>query len=666
MFPAVVKFNWGLFMNFYNIILHSQDNIGAQGYVKALNEININANVTSSISEINKLTEDKNVPLIIIDDSFDQNESASIAKEIRANEKNKTIPLLFILKDAVYDNFAVKVSEFSPFKIIPSPSAGNIDDFKIKVFCHLFPESKTSETKAIPPVVNEFKKLQTKALFLDITPDIYLIADTKWKIVYWNSSFANIVGQETIDKIDNLSVQNIFISAGIKFEEIAKTVFEKGEWSGEINILKADFTEIPTKSHFVLMCDSSGKPESVLITSQDISEVKNLKKQIERAAKMESIGALTSGVAHDINNVLSPIVLAVSMLKDDVKDPENLKRLSVIENNCKRASDILRNLLAYAKAMPGHKYAVNPKHIIREVVSMIETTFPKNITIRSNVPRDLWVIHADPTQLHQVILNLAINARDAMPDGGILEIRAKNIVVDKAMHNAEPQAELGNYVVISVSDTGVGIPPEIIDKIFEPFFTTKPKDVGTGLGLSTARGIVEEHGGFIRVKSVVGKGSTFDVWLPARPEVKEFVPEKTKPVYYGNGETVLVIDDEISILEALKTILEKHRYNVITAKNGIEAVGVLANKRSLIKVALCDIDMPQMDGISIMKALQIYEPSLPIIVMSGLIPPNLSEKIKTVKYYTKINKPFTKEEILEIIYKAIHGLPLEKKGEEQG
>lgn len=649
-------------MSYVNIIINSKDHTWAQGYVNALKEINLNALLTSSLSEINKISDENNIALIIVDDSFTQDEAIDIAKEIRANEKNKAVPILFIQKLPTYEDFTVKAAGFSPIQMIPAPV--NIDDFKIKVFSHLFAKPEVSEKSTIPPLIGEFKKLQKQTLFLDKSSDIFLIVDTNWKFIYWNSSFAKVVGEGIINRINELDARKIFFSLGKKFDDIAQIVFEKGEWIGEISILKADLKEVITVSQFVLLRDSYGNPEAILIIAHDISEVKSLKSQVERATRMETIGALASGIAHDINNLLSPMVLGASMLKGQVKDPNELKVLTLIETNCKRASDILKNLLGYARAMPGHKFVINPKHIIREVLAMIEASFPKSITIKSNIPKNLWNIYADPTQLHEVILNMAINARDAMPEGGTLEIMAKNITLDEVMVSIEPKAKCGPYVVISIADTGTGMPPEIIDKIFDPFFTTKAPGVGTGLGLSTSKGIVEEHGGFIKVKSTVGKGSTFEVWLPARPEAKEVVEEKQKFIYHGNGETVLVIDDEIPVLETTKTVLEKNGYKVIPANGGIKAVGAIANNRSLIKAALCDIDMPQMDGVSTIQALLVYEPALPIIVMTGLLSPAQESKIQKVKYYTLVKKPFSTEEILEIVYRAVNKLPPVIKKEE--
>lgn len=647
-------------MRSFNCIFFSKDTISAQGFINALGEINVRSIQKHPLADIDKLSEGEPTSIIIIDDSLSEKEAIECAEKIRSIEKYHSIPIIFIYSDLIHKDFILKTEPFSPVGAIPSII--DVEQFKSNVFSFLFTRTEEPTKKAAkPPVINEFERLEKKSLLFDLTTDIVAITDNMWQIKDWNLNFARIVGEKIIKNIKELTIKDIFLFPEAKLETIEKTVLEHGEWIGEAKIIRSDSNDVPIACRFQLIHNSSENTKSVLIIARDITEIKNLKKQLERAQRMESIGALASGAAHDINNLLSPVVLGVSTLRDYVSDVHALKTLSLIETQCKRASDLLRNILGFAKAMPGHKIYMNLKHVLREVAAIVERTFPKNITLKTNIPTNLWTVYADPTQLHQVFLNLVINARDAMPNGGTLEIIAKNIAVDESIVNNFPQAKTGNYVVVSVTDTGVGIPEEIIDKIFEPFFTTKTHEAGTGLGLSTSRGIVEEHGGFITVKSQVGKGSVFEVWLPARPEKEEFKPVEKKVHYKGYGETVLVIDDEIEVLEVTKSILERHGYKAIAVSNGIDAVGEIANKRSLIKAVLCDLDMPQMDGPSTMQALKIYEPGVPIIVMTGLLSPSSEKKLNNIKISGKINKPFTPEELLEIVYKVIHGIPLYEK-----
>jgi CheY-like chemotaxis protein len=252
------------------------------------------------------------------------------------------------------------------------------------------------------------------------------------------------------------------------------------------------------------------------------------------------------------------------------------------------------------------------------MVDIARKTFPKSIEISGRYPDDLWSIEGDPTQLHQVLLNLSVNARDAMPNGGSLAVWAENFTVDEHFASMTPEARVGQFVTLRVSDTGTGMPRAIIDKIFDPFFTTKEIGKGTGLGLSTTLGIVKSHGGFISVYSEQGKGTTFKLFLPATVTHEELEQSKSSvaPIQ-GNGELILVVDDEPNILGITKMILEKHRYGVVLAGDGPEALAIFAQRMQSICLVLTDVSMPYMDGVSLARALKKMKSDLPIIASTG-------------------------------------------------
>ncbi|MGB9601963.1 MAG: PAS domain S-box protein, partial [Limisphaerales bacterium] len=409
------------------------------------------------------------------------------------------------------------------------------------------------------------EKIRNQAELLDSASDAILLISLDGSIKYCNRSVENILNINPVDSVGKILTEIAPIIPITEFNSIVASLLKTGEYDKEFTYKLPDGKDATIFSRWKIIERQEGK--SILIIATDITDKKEYEKQLFHTARLESIGALAAGMAHDLNNILAPIVMSASMLLEDEKDPVRRKLLDSIEKSATRGANVVKQVLTFAKKLPGNRITINPKHILREILSIAQETFPKNISIESSIPTNLWVINADPTQIHQVFLNLIINARDAMPDGGKLSILAKNVLIDEMMSATMPDSKPGNYVQVSVIDTGVGIPESIMDKIFEPFFTTKPKEIGTGLGLSTALGIVKSHNGFIRVKSKEGKGSTFEVWLPATPEATEIKLE-SKEIYDGNGETILVVDDEEKVLEITKSVLERHGYKVIAAPNG--------------------------------------------------------------------------------------------------
>jgi len=335
---------------------------------------------------------------------------------------------------------------------------------------------------------------------------------------------------------------------------------------------------------------------------------------------MESIGTLAGGIAHDLNNILTPIMLSIDMLKTTSSDPKTVKILQTIEVSAKRGADIVRQVLSFARGLEGQRIEVQPKHLLKDLESIIKDTFPKDIQLHFSVPNDTWTILGDPTQVHQILMNLCVNARDAMPHGGSLTIDVENCVLDAQFSAMSPEAKPGRYVNISVTDTGSGIPPDVLDKIFEPFFTTKELNKGTGLGLSTVLAIVKSHEGIVNVYSEPGKGTTFKVYLPAMElSAQAKVNESDQTALpRGNGEIILVVDDEASILVITSQTLQAFGYQVLTATDGAEAVALYAQRRNEIAVVLTDMMMPVMGGEAVIRVLTRINPAIKIIAASGL------------------------------------------------
>jgi PAS domain S-box-containing protein len=383
----------------------------------------------------------------------------------------------------------------------------------------------------------------------------------------------------------------------------------------------------------------------------DLSERKKLEAQFLRAQRMESIGTLAGGIAHDLNNILAPIMMSIDILKLSATDPQMASILETIGLSAKRGADIVRQVLSFARGVEGERVEVQPKHLLKDLEHIIKDTFPKDIRLHFSIPHETWTLLGDPTQIHQILLNLCVNSRDAMPNGGSLTIGAENCLLDEQYVAMNIQAKAGRYVRISVTDSGTGIPPGVLDKIFEPFFTTKDLNKGTGLGLSTVMAIVKSHDGIINVYSEPGKGTTFKVYLPALEMASEGHGNQTQSVDLprGNGETVLIVDDEASVLAITGKTLQAFGYRVLTAANGANAIAVYAESKNEIAVVLTDMMMPIMDGPATIQALKQLNPAVKIIAASGLNTNDGVLKASGLGLKHFLTKPYTAGTLLKTL-----------------
>jgi CheY-like chemotaxis protein/two-component sensor histidine kinase len=369
---------------------------------------------------------------------------------------------------------------------------------------------------------------------------------------------------------------------------------------------------------------------------------------------MESVGTLAGGIAHDLNNMLSPILLSLGMIRRMNLDETGRTIVDTIEASAKRGADLIKQVLSFARGIEGERTLVQLRHLIDEITKIIKETFPRSIVIDTSVPKDLWPISGDVTQLHQVMMNLCVNARDAMPDGGRIEIAAENVVLDEQYVHAHFETEEGPYVLLSITDTGVGIPASLIDRIFEPFFTTKEVGKGTGLGLSTVMTIVKSHGGAVYVYSEEGKGTTFKIYFPAQMVAHTTRPdEEMKEKYAGNGEWVLVVDDEAAVRNITKTILDAYGYNTLVAVDGEHGLKVFIENKDKIDLVITDTMMPRMDGPSIIRSIRQLNPKTKIIVISGLSQSGKEPVLNEVEF--SLTKPFTSEKLLKTVHQALEG-----------
>jgi|JI6StandDraft_1071083.scaffolds.fasta_scaffold01995_1 PAS domain S-box-containing protein len=496
--------------------------------------------------------------------------------------------------------------------------------------------------------------LREQAALLDKAQDAILVRDLDNHIRYWNQSAERLYGwtaQEALGRsILGLLYQDP--TAMLAATEIVRT---QGEWVGEIEQRARDGRPLVVEGRWTLVRDDQGRPKTILAINTDITQRKKLEQQFLRSQRMESVGTLAGGIAHDLNNVLTPIMMAIELLKMEETHPQRLSILNTIESSARRGADMVRQVLSFARGVEGQKLEVRLCRLMHEIEDIIRETFQKNIHIITEIPAGLWVVDGDSTQLHQVILNLCVNARDAMPEGGTLTLSASNEVLDASFVGLNLDSKVGPHVAIQVEDSGSGMTQEIINRIFDPFFTTKELGKGTGLGLSTSQAIIKSHGGFIRVYSEVGRGSKFWIYLPARTDAAAHPTDDPQAdVPAGKGELILVVDDEEAVRQITRHILETFGYRVMLAADGAEATALYATHQQDIAVVLTDMMMPAMDGAATIKALLHLNPHVRIIAASGLSANGMVAKATAAGIRHFLPKPYTSTTLLKALQDILH------------
>jgi PAS domain S-box-containing protein len=394
----------------------------------------------------------------------------------------------------------------------------------------------------------------------------------------------------------------------------------------------------------------------------DITEKKKFETERLRTQRIESIGRLASGIAHDMNNILAPIMMSAPLLRMTLTPKDVEKTLATIETSAKRGADLVKQLLTFGRGVEGDRGPVAPEALIREIMRIAAQTFPRSITFITTLAPGGWPVCGDASQLHQVLLNLLVNARDSMPQGGTLTVATANVQFPPGAALLPSEAPPGPYVRLSVADTGFGIPPDIVDKVFDPFFTTKEMGHGTGLGLSTLLGVVKSHGGFVRLSSEVSRGSTFEIYLPATPGATEKSSENALPPSPSAGsELILVVDDEESIRNILRETLERQGYRVVTANDGAEAAAVFARNPTAIELVIADLDMPVLDGLSLVKLLRKIRPEVKVLISSGAGATKTMQKrleeLRALPVDAILHKPYSAARILSAVASALAGKP---------
>lgn len=490
------------------------------------------------------------------------------------------------------------------------------------------------------------RKIREQAALIDVATDAIFVHDLENQILFWSQGAERLYGWTTEESLTKKTHELFYKESLLPLEAGLKATIEQGSWQGELEQITKTGREIIVASRLTLVRDESGKPQSILAVNTDITEKKQIEQQFYRSQRLESIGTLASGIAHDLNNVFAPILMIAQLLPSIFKnaDRRNQELFKTIETSAERGAGLVKQILTFAQGTEGKRILLNPGYLLTELLKVISQTFPKSIELRIDIPiNTLWMVRANPTQLDQVFMNLVVNARDAMPNGGTLTITAENRIIDKIFAQMHLEAKTGGYIVVTISDTGTGIPPEFLERIFDPFFTTKEIGIGTGLGLSTVLGIIKNHDGFVQVSSQIGKGTKFQVFLPT---IEGTVSDVTidQELAQGNGELILIVDGEDVVKQTTQEILEDYNYKTLVANDGIEAITLYAEHKQKISAILLDMLMPNMDGFTAIRILLTLNPKVKIIASSGLSANEQKAIAEGAKKF--LLKPYTTTDLL--------------------
>ena len=493
------------------------------------------------------------------------------------------------------------------------------------------------------------RRLREQAELLDRANEAIVVADLEHRVTFWNRGAELLLGWASAETIGRPLSE--ILTLGGDGAELRQALSLVQDWHGELRGVNRRGERLTIETRITLVRDDDGHANARLCISSNVTEKKNLEERFLRAQRLESVGMLAAGIAHDLNNVLAPIRMAAPMLRDHIVDVDAGRLLDTLEKCTDRGAGLVRQILSFAHGASGEPRLVQVKHVLRDIAAVVGETFPKRIVLEEQIPNDLWPVLANPTQIHQVLLNLCVNARDAMPLGGTLRLSAENCLLDADGARVIEGARPGAWLMLRVEDTGTGIPPDVLAHMWEPFFTTKADEKGTGLGLSTVRGIVETHRGFITVETADRRGSTFRVYLPAaEAATAESEAGRPPPPVRGSDELILIAEDESSIRELAATILTEQGYRVVLAADGIEAAAHFASRMTEYALVITDHDMPRLDGAALAGVVRHLNPTTKILSMSGASGGNRRDKVRPVPFAGAfIAKPFTADAFVRAV-----------------
>ena len=634
-----------------------------------LADLNVEVIRAGSGQEALKRVLDSEFALIVMDINMPGLDGFETAALIRHRQKARHIPIIFLTADAATDSHVFKAYSLGAVDFLYKPILPEILKSKVSTFVDLHEKSQEikNQTERLRLELETQVRKRTDELqvtnqtlnsIIAASPHPIVAVDRQRNVFLWNPAATRIFGWRA-DEVVGGTVP--FVSDDKRVES---DLFNQRALAGEVftnhelQRTRRDGTVLDLLVSAAPTYDEKKAVNGFVTIVTDITEHKKLERQLLRAQRLESLGTLASGIAHDLNNVLAPISMSLELFRMKLHDEGSRKTLDALETCVDRGAALIRQVLTFARGVQGERIHVQTRHLLKETEKVLVQTLPKSIAVVLDAPKDLWVVSADSTQIHQVLMNLCINARDAMPDGGTLTITGQNVLLDQTYVQMNPGLTAGPHVVIEVRDTGHGIPAEIRSKIFEPFFTTKEPGKGTGLGLSTVAAIVRNHGGYINLYSEVGRGTSFKIYVPALPdEANRLQSDRDAMLPIGKGELILIADDEAAVRQITRLTLETHGYRVLEAQDGAEGVAVYAQHRDEVQLVISDMDMPIMNGAAMIRSLERINPRLKVIKTSGLTGGNKTpdSPAPAIAFEVPLPKPYTAEQLLRTVHAVLHG-----------
>ena len=552
-------------------------------------------------------------------------------------------------------------------------SDSNFNDQKRKTNCSLDEKGKNEELIIdIPEGINTGQQIdnseeQMKQI-LASSPNAITVTDLRGKIIECNQVAMDMHNYDCKeDLIGKSSVKFIAPEEREKAKKFAQKTLREGSLKDiEYTFITKDGKKFPGELSVSVLKNSSDNPIGFVSITKDISkrkkaeqEKEKLRQQLYQKQKLESIGTLAGGISHDFKNLLTVIMGMTDLVKDQIDSSRPIySYLENILDSADKAADLIDQLLLFSRKKDTEFEILNLNTIIKNLQKMLDRLINENISVTNNLQENLWNIKADHSQIDQVLINLIINASDAMPGGGELYLTTKNIHINKSTSNEIKELEPGEYVLLEAEDTGQGMDQETQEKMFDPFFTTKSRQEGTGMGLSVVHGIVKTHNGFINVNSEIEKGTTFKIYFPIAKETLSQNDTNVKShdisQYSGNNETILLVEDDKSVLRSIENILSDYNYNFYSAPNGKEALEIFRDLKDDINLLISDIVMPKINGIELAKTIQSNTSNINIILSSGYSNNQIEQEKLQELGYKFIKKPYNMEKLLKLIYNTLN------------
>ena len=498
------------------------------------------------------------------------------------------------------------------------------------------------------------KRLAEQATMLNEASDAIISTDTEWCITFWNRGAERIYGWKSEEVVGRPVA---FMSRDVNAGEDAETqtsLIRTGVWAGELTQVTKDGRPITVCSHQTLINDHSSVPKAILMINSDITERKAIELKVQQTQRLESIGTLAGGLAHDLNNALSPALMGLDVIQDHLQADEMRSLVEVMKSGILWGADIVRQLMRFSKDSTTTQMDFAPGRLLMDVTKVAKHTFAKGIHVEPELPGDLWQIRGDPTQFHQVVLNLCINAGESMPEGGTLKVVAKNVEVDALYAAANASARKGPHVCISVTDTGGGIPSELLERVFEPFVSTTPEQKGTRMGLFIVYSIVREHGGFVVVESELGRGTCVKAHFPALPgATKHHESSEDLEAPRGKKEWILLVNDDSNFRNTARQTLEHFGYRVVTAEDGASGLIAFMKQRDEIRAVLTGLRLPRLSGIDMCRALKEHQADLGIVVTANMPDSAVANELISTMGISVVNLPCISTVLLSALRSAI-------------